>query len=121
MIVTYLHPSWNSLASTAFHYLIPQHVPQCVELCQKYCPLVAVEHLRVSSELQCVLIIFRTSSHGAIDIDVAIIVKGGVDDFVVIVAVGAVAARPVMRPLPLALGGGGEGDEKGGEGGHEKG
>jgi hypothetical protein len=70
--------------------------------------------------LQGVLIIFRTSSHGAIDIDVAIIVKGGVDDFVVIVAVGAVTARPVMRPFPLALGRGGEEGEKGGEDCDEK-
>ena len=71
-------------------------------------------------ELQGVLIIFRTSAHGAIDVDVALIVKGGVDDFIVLVTVGAVAARPVMRPLPLALGGGGGEGEKGGEDCHEK-
>ena len=92
LIVAYLHPSWKSWVSAAFHYLIPQHIPQGVEFGQKYGFLVAVEHLCAGRELQGVLIIFRASAHGAIDVDVALIVKGGVDDFIVIVAVGAVAA-----------------------------
>ena len=121
LIVAHFHPIWICWIPTAFHYLIPQHIPQGVELGQKDRLSVAVEYLCAGRELQGVIIIFRTSAHGAIDVDVALIVKGGVNDFIVIVAVGAVASRPVMRPLPLALGGGGEGDEKGGEGGHEKG
>ena len=64
----------------------------------------------------------QITAHPAKNVNISIIIKGNVIDIVKeFTLIDPVAARPVMRPLPLALGGGGEGDEKGGEGGHEKG
>ena len=63
----------------------------------------------------------RIPAHSSVHIDISFIVKGRVSDPIIVIAVGAIRSAPIMRPLPLALGGGGEGDEKGGEGGHEKG
>ena len=63
------------------------------------------------------------SAETAKNINVPVIVKSGAHDVIVWIRAvqRVIIARPVVRPLPLALGGGGEGDEKGGEGGHEKG
>ena len=62
----------------------------------------------------------RISSDGTIDVEVAFLVKSGVRDIVVQVIDGAICPAPVIRPLPLTLGGGGEEGEKGGEDCDEK-
>ena len=65
-------------------------------------------------------VIVRVGSNGTIDVEVSILVKGRVRDAVEQVVDGAVCPAPVMRPLPLALGGGSEESEKSGEEGDEK-
>ena len=54
-------------------------------------------------------------AHSSVHIDISFIVKGRVCDPIIVIAVGTILAAPIMRPLPLALGGGGEESEKGGE------
>ena len=51
------------------------------------------------------------------NINISIIVKSGTHDVVewIIATQRVIIARPIVRPLPLALGGGGEESEKGGE------
>ena len=65
-------------------------------------------------------VIVRIGSYRTIDVEVSILVKGGVRDVVEQIVAGTVCPAPVMRPLPLALGGGGESDEKGDEESNEK-
>ena len=62
----------------------------------------------------------RTSAETTENVYVSVIVKCSSHNTIRLVATKLLVARPVVGPLPLALGGGGEEGEKGGEESDEK-
>jgi hypothetical protein len=64
----------------------------------------------------------RVAAKASENINIPVVIKSGAHDVIVWIRAvqRVIIPRPVVSPLPLALGGGGEGDEKGGENCNEK-
>ena len=100
---------------------MPQHIAHSVIFHNKCAPAGIVINSWIIEEKERVTVKRQVSTKSPQHINIPLIVKIDVFYSVNIVVVWGWCTAPAVRPLPLALGGGGEGDEKGGEGGHEKG